>query len=359
MAINIPATFKEKVKGNNYWFFKRGEIEDETLVVEETKVLQNETVEYIYKVGIKEKEESYVYYTVTSLTTTDEDNIFNVRLTYGNRVIDGQLIATKEKISKLAQDVVEQQASKTLHLVTGVQGPKGDKGESVYDLWRKEHGDVSEAEFIKAINRAYESGKNILDIESKFNSLIAQVNNSVKELTNNNDRLQEVLDLAQDELPIGAIVFSHTNPKEDYWLPFGIAGRIYEDKDYPELARIVKTWGDAYVTSSTQFNLGDATTENRYLIAGGGEITIGKTIDSQLPNHTHGFKETNQGNPHGSRLYGGGDNNYTVINEISKWDADTTGVKNNAIYKDDVTKVYGHCIAYHCWIKAKWIIEPK
>lgn len=171
------------------------------------------------------------------------------------------------------------------------------------------------------------------------------------------------------DLAIGTIVYAQNNPNPDLWLPFGVSATVYNDSDYPELATLVKAWGEQFRVNGQdgQFKLGDIADANRYIFAAGGEKTSGSFVESQLPNikgqmnnisetwHTSG--NTNGENNCFEKVSLSSNARLTPVNS----DASPSGAvrfnasRTSSVYRDGVTKVFGDSFAMNVWIKAKML----
>lgn len=152
-------------------------------------------------------------------------------------------------------------------------------------------------------------------------------------------------------------MYSHNNPNPNCWLPFGFNNNVYLDADYPELSRIVKSWGDSFVVDDHRFRLGNSSDINRYIYCAGGNRPAGTLTSSQLPNIT-GYSYIGDG---AYFSYWGGaftaGNHYTY-EDPGRGNGGNGGFQFNAsrcssIYKDNVTQVFGDSISMNAFIKAK------
>ena len=282
--MNIPAEFYNKIDNNDWkWFLQKDNVRSETLIVTETKVLVDGGNKQVYLVGVKTDKYTVVYLPIINIEYMEEragSEYFNISLQGTGEVLNYQLLAINGIEHNLSNEVITNKMDKMVHLFAGQDGKEGKPGKqglSSYDMWSRKYPGVSEDTFIANIDAAYRSGARI----TQLNRQLEEQNNQIQLLMNEMVALRKA---AGDGLPISTIIFSHIAPSSGVWLPFGKRDLVYWDRDYPELAKIVKSWGGDFIVDEDRFRLGDASDKNRYIFCAGGDRPAGFVMSSQLPN---------------------------------------------------------------------------
>lgn len=281
--MTYPEEFLQRIKdSNNKWFVVDDKLQFETLLLEDTKLIADTTGK-VYMVGIKQDNYTYVYMEIKSMvyvpTTNKQSDYFTINVQSGTFSKQYKLMNINSIDGNIGTEVVTNKLEKCVHLFKGVEGPAGAKGKngaSSYEMWSRRYPGVSQEVFLKSLNTAYELGRDRQTYNAELAAMKEQIN-----------MLQALIKSVAEEIPIGALMYSHNNPNEKLWLPFGFRDTVYFDRDYPELAKIVKSWGGDFVVDDDRFRLGDSSNINRYIYCAGGDRPAGTLTSSQLPNGTN------------------------------------------------------------------------
>ena len=364
--MQIPAEFLAKLQdNNNKWFtMSQPTNSNEISVVSETKILQDQQDSDTFQVGIKQDKYTMIYKLVTSITYEpspdgDVSDYFNIICADTSRY---RLFCANGVDHNISNELVTNKTEKMVHLIKGIPGEKGADGKnglSSYELWSKRYPGISQDEFIKNLNNAYSYGQQVEWAMNKVKELAEAMEvmktNHQAELDSIKEQLGAEGATRPDVLPISTLIYCHNNPDPSRWLPFGFNSKVYLNSDYPELAKIVRSWGAAFIVDDNRFKLGDASDKNRYIFCAGGSRPAGFIMSSQLPNITgrispfaevgswsDGVFRIDSYNQLGMR--GGGDSD----NPCFSFDAS----RSSSIYKNNITQVYGDSISYRIFIKA-------
>lgn len=296
----------------------------------------------VYQLEYKKHDdiETYIYTDYFIAYVGDSTSLLEVKLTPVSKT-DNKLPVVYEKHTDY-------------HMFKGVKGAQGDQG---IDAYESGNYTISKSEYLTYLKKYMHLAKSITGLEDK-----------ILETTMKSKEVTQVF----EEIPIGTIVFSQNCPTpSNCWLEFGYSDITYDDEDYPELAAIVKSWGDSYVVSDTQFCLGDSADTNRYLVTANTDMMAGATQDSQLPNIDESMVKSYTVKFYAPKSisYGTGSsdcsdhngfwrNHSYGYNSFSSSLTTSTGIstsEDNIIFNENVSQVYGNCLAINAWIKAKSI----
>ena len=375
--MQIPAEFLAKLQdSNNKWFtMSQPTNSNEVSVVSETKILQDQQDSDTFQVGIKQDKYTMIYKLVTSITYEpssggDVSDYFNIICADTSRY---RLFCANGVDHNISNELVTNKTEKMVHLIKGIPGEKGADGKnglSSYELWSKRYPGISQDEFIKNLNNAYSYGQQVEWAMNKVKELAEAMEvmktNHQAELDSIKEQLGAEGATRPDVLPISTLIYCHNNPDPSRWLPFGFNSKVYLNSDYPELAKIVRSWGAAFIVDDNRFKLGDASDKNRYIFCAGGSRPAGFIMSSQLPNATgyvyfgtdnNGSNSVHPINPTGA-FYGTGRPGAYISDHNPRGDEagyhdlrmDLSRVSN--IYKNSATQVYGDSLSMNCYIKA-------
>ena len=178
--------------------------------------------------------------------------------------------------------------------------------------------------------------------------------NSVNDLWDKYDEFLDPYVMHEvDEIPVGTIIQTGSNlKKNECWLPFG-TGETYNDADYPELAKLVKTWGSQYRVSDTEFTLGNYQDKEIYLCQATANYPVGSFVPSRLPNIKGGCGLAIYADNVTEAFYTNGTNHRGIGTAGGDPLIFMDASRCSSIYKDNTERVLTDSIAMKFWIKAK------
>ena len=361
----FPKEFLDKVGNRDIkWFLVENNKENDTLIAtRETRVLRDSNqTRTIYMVGVKIDNYTMEYREVLQIVyinTTGESHKFDVILK-GLEHRRFVLLGINGIEQNLSTEVNVNKFEKMVHLFAGENGRDGERGPiglSSFDMWSKKYPGVSEDDFIENLNRCYSMGSRLKVLEDQLADIMKTTGIGGAKIPK------------ADVLPISTIIYSHVNPDPARWLPFGVSSAVYYDADYPELAKIVRSWGAAFIVDDERFRLGDASDKNRYLFCAGGDRPAGFVMSSQLPNIKGqiGVAPGRTNISYGGMFYNGSgafqQQNVSTPGDFDRYlgRRDEPGHRyaifnahnSNTIYKDGDIKPFGESLAMNAFIKSK------
>ena len=243
------------------------------------------------------------------------------------------------------------------NIIESLKGEDGEDGDSIYKLYHDNiDGTITQDIFLKNLEIVYNFYKNkdtyLAALEQQANTL-----NTIKEKIN----------YYVDELPIGAIMISYQSPSpSDMWLPFWVDDTGYADEDYPELAAIVKSWGDDFIVDDDHFKLYSSSLPNPYLVVAGGEKYSGELINQAIPDPNSALNITvslsvwryysGTGNVSRYASYGNYRNRHpsdvtTTSTASLIYETDLSCCSD--IFKDNIDRLFCPSLGWKFWIKSK------